>query len=562
MAVARAQQTRMVGRRVAAIGRVAAVLAFYSAASVLLLGRHAVSDMGHVCTCLGGGGDPPTYMWSFQWWPHALTHGLNPLFTHVAWSPVGVNVAAAPMIPLPSMLLWPLSAAIGLLPTYDVLTLASPAVAATAMYLLCARITRSRPASLAGGWLYGFSSYELSELVGHANLMLIALLPLAVLLVLLRLDRRIGRAAFLAGAAAIMIGQLLTSSELLASSCAFGALAFAVAWIVAAPARRADLLGVLKETIAAGLLAALIASPYLYYSLYLVRPSPQPGASTKLVSDLAGLVVPTRVTLLQYAQGTAARLPGNIAEQGAYFGIPLICAFLAALWRGRRTPAAALLAAVAAVGLILSFGSRLSVAGHGTVPLPWKVIEQLRIANAAVPDRVVLFTWFALAVALAIWLAAPGRARLARWALVLAGIVVILPAASTLSRPDLPSLLSGSAYKRVLKPAGVVLALPYGYHGYSMLWQAETDFAFNMPEGNLSSVPPVQFRRDPTVTRMLSDPPLPLTASELRAFLRRYHVSTVIVDPLMPEAWPQQLAALGLAGRLQQGAIVYQVGAL
>lgn len=546
----------------AALGRAVGAFALYAVASVLLLGRHAVSDMGHVCTCLGGGGDPPTYMWALRWWPHALTHGLNPLFTHVAWSPVGVNVAAAPMIPLPSMLLWPLSAAFGLLPAYDLLTLLSPAVAATAMYLLCEHLTRSTLPALVGGWLYGFSSYELSELVGHANLMLIALPPLAVLAVLLRLERRIGRAAFIAAAAGLIAAQLLTSSELLATSCAFGALAFAVAWLALAPAQRAGVGEVFRETIAAGLLAALITSPYLYYSLIRARPGPQPGAATTLVSDLAGLVVPTRVTLVQYAQGTAARLPGNIAEQGAYFGIPLICAFAAALWALRRTPAARVLAAVAALGLLLSFGSRLSVAGQGTLPLPWKVVEHLRIANALVPDRIVLFTWFALALAVALWLAAPGRFKLARWALVLAGVALILPAPATLSRPDLPALFAGSSYKRVLAPGSVVLALPYGYHGYSMLWQATTGFAFRMPEGNLSSVPPLRFRRDLTVARLLANPPLPVSTAELGAFLRRYRVSTVIVDQLAPEAWPAQLAALGLTGRPQQGAIVYQVNGL
>lgn len=549
------------GVRVAAVGRVAAVFLFYCAASVLLVGRHAVSDMGHVCTCLGGGGDPPTYMWAFRWWPHALAHGLNPLFTHVAWSPVGVNVAAAPMIPLPSVLVWPLSAAFGLVPAYDALTLLSPAVAATTMYLLCERVTRSRLPSLLGGWLYGFSSYELSQIVGHANLMLIALLPLAVLLVLLRFDRRIGRAAFLAAAAVLIAAQLLTSSELLATSCAFGALAFAVAWFALEPARRATLAEVVKETIAAGLLAALITSPYLYYSLILARPEPQPGGATTLVNDLAGLVVPTRVTLIHYAQGTAAQLPGNIAEQGAYFGVPLICAFGAALWERRRTPAARVLGAIAAVALLLSFGSRLSIAGHGTLPLPWKAVEHLRIANALVPDRIVLFTWFAVAVAVALWLAAPRRFKPARWALVLVGLALILPAPSSLSRPDLPALFTGSAYKRVLKPASVVLALPYGYHGYSMLWQAATGFAFRMPEGNLSSVAPLQFRRDPTVARLLANPPLPVSAPELQAFLRRYRVTTVIVDPLAPEAWPTQLAALGLTGRPRLGAIVYEVNA-
>jgi hypothetical protein len=545
------------------VARVAAVLAFYVAASGVLFGRHVLADPSHTCACLGGAGDPPTYMWALAWWPYALTHAVNPFFTHVAWSPVGVNVAAAPMIPLPSMAAWPLTAAFGLLPAYDALAILSPAVAATTMYLLCRWITHRRWASLAGGWAFGFSSYELSQRVGHANLMLIALLPLAVLAVLARLDRRLGRAAFLAAMTLLIAGQLLTSSEILATSVAFGALAFLLAWVVSPPARRAAIARTGLEVLSAGALAAVITSPYLYYSVVRVRPAPVPGASTTLVVDLAGLVVPSAVTLLRYAGSVAARLPGNVAEQGAYIGLPLLGAFCAALWERRRTPAALILGATAAVALLLAFGSRLSIAGHRTIPLPWALAAALPIAKAAVPDRIVLYVWFALAVALAMWLASPARWSLARWAVVILGFALILPDGGGPlfnSRPSLPALFTGQAYKRVLPRGSVVLILPYAYRGYSMLWQAQTQFAFRMPEGNLSGVAPRQFQTDPVASKLLGFPPAPVSAAELGGFLTRFHVSRVIVDPTTPEAWPTELAALGLRGRTVDGAIVYTVG--
>jgi hypothetical protein len=542
---------------------VAAVLAFYLAASALLFGRHVLADPSHVCACLGGAGDPPTYMWALAWWPYALTHAVNPFFTHLAWTPVGVNVAAAPMIPLPSMGVWPLTAAFGPLPAYDVLAILSPAVAATTMYLLCRRITCRRWPSLAGGWAFGFSSYELSQRVGHANLMLIALLPLAVLAVLARLDLRIGRGAFVAVMALLIGGQLLTSSEILATSVAFGSLAFVLAWIASPPGRRTVLRRTAAEAVSAGLLAALVTSPYLYYSVVRVRPAPVPGASTTLVVDVAGLVVPSAVTLLRYAGGVAARLPGNVAEQGAYFGLPLLAAFCAALWERRRTPAALILGGTAGAALLLAFGSRLSIAGHRTIPLPWTLAADLPIAKAAVPDRIVLYVWFALAVALAMWLATPTRSSLARWAIVIVGFVLILPdggGALFNSRPSLPALFTGEGYRRVLPRGSVVLVLPYAYRGYSMLWQAQTGFAFRMPEGNLSGVAPSQFQSDPVAKKLLSFPPAPVSTAELRAFLARYDVSRVVVDPSTPEAWPTELAALGLTGRAVQGAIVYTVG--
>jgi hypothetical protein len=32
-------------------------------------------------------------MWALSWWPHAISHGINPFVTHYLWSPTGVNVA-------------------------------------------------------------------------------------------------------------------------------------------------------------------------------------------------------------------------------------------------------------------------------------------------------------------------------------------------------------------------------------------------------------------------------------------------------------------------------------
>jgi hypothetical protein len=281
-----------------------------------------------------------------------------------------------------------------------------------------------------------------------------------------------------------------------------------------------------------------------------------------LVTDLAGLVVPTPVTLLRYASSTAARLPGNVAEQGGYFGIPLLVVFCVALWERRRTQIVLILGGITAVALVLSFGSRLSIAGHRTIPLPWTLATHLPIAKAATPGRIVLYAWFALAIAAALWLARPTRWPLVRWAAVVSGIVLILPdGASPVfnSRPTLPTLFAGQDYKRVLPPGTAVLVLPYGYRGYSMLWQAQTDFSFTMPEGNLSGVAPQPFRSDPVASKLLVFPPRPVAPAELLTFIRRYKVARVVVDAAAPEGWPTELALLGLTANRTQGTIVYTV---
>jgi hypothetical protein len=531
---------------------------FYLGASALLVGRQALGDPAHVCACIGGG-DPTAFMWVMRWWPYAIGHGMNPLYTHLIWSPTGTNVAAATTIPLPSILAWPLSATLGLLPAYNVLTLLSPALAASAMYVLCRYLTGRWLPSLVGGWLFGFSSYELSQLVGHAHLFTTALLPLFVLAVLLRLDGRLGRRAFVVTMAALFAAQLLTGTELLVTGCAIGAFALILAWLIA-PARRDALIRAGLEIVGGGLLAALITSPYLYEALH-GHPAAPPGSTAVDVTDLAGLVVPTGVTLIRYAQGVADKLPGNVTEQGAYLGIPLLLAFAAALWRLRRDRRAWLLGGVALLALVWSLGSTLYIGGGTTIPLPWRVLAHLPIARAITPDRVILYAWLAVSIAIALWLATPGRWTPARWALVAAGLVLILPDGSSPlfgGRPYQPALFSTNAYKRVLSRGSTVLALPYAGYGYSMLWQAQSGFWFRMPEGYVSAVPPTAFLADPLAQAFLNSPQHPVPPADIRAFVSRYRVTTILVDPTNPESWPGQLAAAGYSGRLIDGVLVYR----
>src|SRR5215469_2623096 len=44
-------------------------------------------------TLVGDGNDPSLYVWSMAWWPHAIAHGLNPLYPRLLWAPGGVNLA-------------------------------------------------------------------------------------------------------------------------------------------------------------------------------------------------------------------------------------------------------------------------------------------------------------------------------------------------------------------------------------------------------------------------------------------------------------------------------------
>lgn len=533
------------------------LLVVYCALSAVIFGRHVLMHPTSRCACLGAG-DPTEFMWCLEWWPYAIMHGLDPLYSHVFWSPTGQNLASATTIPLPSMLAWPLTATIGPLGAYNVMTLLSPAFAALTAYLLCAEICGRRAPAALGGWVFGFSSFELSQMIGHAHLMLTALLPLFVLVVVVRIRGKLSRRAFMAAVAALFIAQLLTSTEVLTTAVGFGALTLVLAWVLE-PSRRRDLQVVVLELVGAGVLAAVVAGLFIYEAA--IKGAPSANANSAVaVTDLYNLVIPTGTALLRYGQSIAARFPGNAAEQGAYFGVPLLLGLAIAVWQLRRRRVTWLALAVLLVSVVLSMGSHLWIGARETIPLPWRLVADWPFARGILPDRMIVYAWLALAVVLAVWLSLAGRVGVwMRWVLAAAGSVAILANGSSVfysGRPDQPELFRTSAYKRVLPRNGEVLILPYGSSGYSMLWQGLTHFWFRMPEGYLLGLPPA-FAGNPLAVAMAASATVPITTKTLREFILHYRVRTVVVDPQLAGVWPRLLGAIGLTGQMIDGALVY-----
>ena len=128
--------------------------------------------------------DGAILLWSLGWWPHAIGHGHLLPYTHALFAPPGTNLAWTTSMPAPGILLAPLTQAFGPLVTFNVLSLLAPITAAWTTALLVRRITGRWPPSLLAGFLFALSPLELDQIaVGHLNLSLTALVPLAVYLV-------------------------------------------------------------------------------------------------------------------------------------------------------------------------------------------------------------------------------------------------------------------------------------------------------------------------------------------------------------------------------------------
>jgi len=103
--------------------------------------------------------DPNFYVWSWRWWPYALSHGLNPLFSAQVGAPAGYNLAWTTTVPAVAVVLIPVTAAFGPIVSFNLTLLLAAPVSAWAAFVAARRLTGRFWAALLAGAVYGFSWY-------------------------------------------------------------------------------------------------------------------------------------------------------------------------------------------------------------------------------------------------------------------------------------------------------------------------------------------------------------------------------------------------------------------
>src|ERR1700722_17761691 len=282
--------------------------------------------------------DVQFYAWSLGWWPYAVSHGINPLFSNQIGAPHGYNLAWASTAPSVDLAMWPVTAAFGVVVSYNIVLLLIPPVSAWAAFVAARRLTGRFWPSLLAGAVYGFCPYELIHTwQGQPNLTVIALFPLMVYLVVRWWDGTLGRIGFVIWMALAMAVQFYTFNEAFAEMAVVGAGALVIGFTVAGPAvwRTVARLAGLTAIAFAG--AVILAAPYLVYSLdhyqgALTRQ--QPAYSLPLVR----LIMP--MSQQTFGWTPMIRYSNHIGDTGIenYVGIPLIVILLLLAvfaWRNR-----------------------------------------------------------------------------------------------------------------------------------------------------------------------------------------------------------------------------------
>jgi len=537
-------------KKSAIIRRLVAPGFIYLLLSLLYFGT--AGDYRHMY--FGWGPDPIGFIWFLNWWPWAIAHGLNPFVSFYVWYPNGFNMTWATSIPSAALLTWPLTWLYGAVVSYNVLSLVAPALSAWMAFLLARYLTRDTCASFIGGYLFGFSSYVLGEMLGHLNLSMIFVVPLVVLLVLQRIRGDLSRAQFVTALALAMLFQLGFSNELLATTCFFGAITWAIFLAFGTREERRRLWMVAGEiTLGAGIMAVL-AAPFLYFFLTQNRadvPSqihdPAAFSNDPLNYLLQYQVFPGQ-TLFWVNPLPALNAYRDNAGYDAYLGLPLILILILQLRElGRRPYLKPLLLSLLAIA-ILSLGPALHVAGVATrLWLPWSLALRLPLISQALPNRFSMFVALAAGLTVALWLAAArsGRGRAGRYALAALACLCLLPNPVMLRHwtplPLEPFFEPQNAAASIEKDANVII-LPY--LGPGLLWQWQSGMHFTQSGGYVGFVPLREARDWPVVTYLFTGKPGPRFENDLSGFCVAHRVSAILIGAGTPAPLVEAITAL------------------
>ncbi len=511
---------------------------------------------------LGIGADPTLFAWALSWWPYALTHGLNPFVTHTVWAPQGFNLAWDTSVPSVALLIWPVTGAAGPVVAYNVAIMASPVLAALAAFGLCRELTGRTWPAVVGGWLFGYGPYETGQLLGHLHLTFIFPVPLLMWLAVRRWRGAMGGYTY-AGLSALALALLLgVSVEVYLTFTLMAALLALLTWMLV-PDQRGHLYSLLRWGSSAYAGSLVLTLPFLYYLIIGMGAAPGSLHSPVVYSaDVLNFVFPTPITTL----GSAASLPvtsrftGNLAENGAFVGLPLLGLLTWWVWRSRRDRWTRVLALAALACLVAELGPKLHVGGLVGGHLPWILLSKLPLLKQILPVRLAMYFDLMAAVTAAIILARLSRGR-ALAASLIAAIMVLSwwPASWPATKVVTPPLLRPQNIRQEFRAHETLVVLPYGAAGQSMIWQATDQMYFNMAGGYLSFVPKslAKLRLVRELYGTLA--PGKHFGASLLAFCHSHGVVAVVATRGTPPPLMTDLSTLSWRTSIEKGAVVYWV---
>ena len=331
--------------------------------------------------------DAGSYVWGFWWVARQVEHFSNPWFTRYIAAPTGAQLGLHALMPLPDVLMMPVTIIFGPSASYNLLCIVMPGLLSYAMYRVARLWLPSQVGAIAAGAFFGLSTMLTWRAWYHLNLAAgVLFFPLA-LEAAVRLRRRPGwRQALVLG---LVVGAaLLTDQEMAVLVLVLTGLAL-LPWLLRPPVAAK-----LWPAALAALVAGLVASPQI---LAVIRQTRSGGATSPLHAlgtsyVVSGVNLTDMFAISPRLDGLGLKGLGIVYHGPTGDGIPtfgLVLTVLAVfglvlVWRRRSAWLLALLWLGCAA---LALGSVLKIGPHVFIP------EAERFDGQRV-SAVMPYTWF------------------------------------------------------------------------------------------------------------------------------------------------------------------------
>jgi hypothetical protein len=472
----------------------------------------------------GVGADMVQEVWFIAWPAYAIAHGQNIFYSSAMNYPHGINLMTNTSMPLLGILSTPVTWLFGPVVTYTLLVRLGFILSAASAQFVARRIGLSRPASIAAGLLYGFSTIQIVQGNGHLFLVFAPLPPLILYAVYCLLIGRWNpvRAGLTAGCLSAL--DFLISAE----RALITLLVVAVVLVVAAAVRwrKIDLKLLRRATIATGCAVASAVVILTVPIIEMLGPGHVSGVAHTWIqtyqTPLAAFVFPGVFTWLDLFHMKLNILhASSVYENGSYVGIPLLFILVVTAVRGWGHRLVRIGAVATLLVMGMSLGETLNVDGHVvvlnvanhhfTVDLPYRLLTHIPFVENILPIRFMYLAWLGIAL-----IGAYALDRLIRWqrqseprdfdtpkrrsgiirhssarglaVCVIATFVVLtlVPDHSYAMVPtDVSSWLTSPQMDATIPPGSAVLFFPYPtlWDNHAMLDQAVSDFRYKIIGG-------------------------------------------------------------------------------
>jgi hypothetical protein len=315
--------------------------------------------------------DTEQYVWGLWWVARQVVHLGDPFVTGHMAAPVGIQLGFHTLMPLPGLLLTPVTLAFGPSASLSLLTIVTPGLLCYAMYRAARLWLNAETGAIIAGALFGLSTMLAFQDWYHVNIALGTVFLPMTLEVIVRLRRRP------CARYGVILGLVLGASFLVNQESTVMALVLVAGGLVPWLARRPGPAR-LRPLLLAGVVAAVVASPQLIAMAQQIAAGGSSATPALLIrtygkfgAGVTGLFAPSPRVAAFGLHGLATVYSYRQPDEGVTtFGLVLsvlAACGLAASWRRRS---AWMLAVLWLGGALLALGPTLVIGSRVYVPLP------------------------------------------------------------------------------------------------------------------------------------------------------------------------------------------------